>query len=772
LKLKYCKKLKLFFIFYILYLSIFLSNKSLSENNISCKIDENHKIKVINVKINKNKSWTQNNIKILISNTKIIPKKLKKRFSGEIIVNYEDNSLCKLKAKIRQNGDFKDHINYEENKVSQSLDVKLINGNIGNITNFKLLLDGTRGVSEDEIFLTEIFRTLNYISPRTRFVNVNINGSNQKMLFQEKIRKELLEYNRRTESGIFEANENDLFKSLEKFKNNNLDIYEMGLVESSKNASIGMFVRQTNSNWFKKSTIHSKISFNALSKLNLIYSNSISFLEDDQGNKFFNDKISNFNLGSLKKKNIINLEKYNLILKISNAEHALNAHNRIFYWNNSENYFEPIYYDGNPNIFKNKNAKINLPINIYYKSTINKLEKSLNNLDLQKFKKNFFDQHYDFSEKRIEKKIAILKYNLSKIKESLESLLKKKVVFEEAKKFEKETLEKTMKNKLDRNKNAIFVFKKFKEGYENDFLICKDYYSCDKIKLNNDEQANLVEGNLYKNSKEHIFISTYPYDKINQDIKKYNYFSSKDNKINFYYDNGIKFNFDKMNNTFLITQIVPESRAYFINSNLKNMNIIFTGIKFENDLKFFPIDSRGLTGCLVFYKSNFKNTNLKVHNSNCEDSLNLVGTKGEIDKIEIINSFSDGLDIDFSNLVIQNTFIENSKNDCVDVSGGTYTFKNIDVNSCGDKGLSVGEKTILKLDNMNVKNSKIGIASKDGSVSSINKIKIKNVDICFSAYNKKQEFSGGQIKINEHICSNFKKKTFIDNQSKITFNTY
>ena len=122
------------------------------------------------------------------------------------------------------------------------------------------------------------------------------------MIFQEKIRKELLEYNKRTESGIFEANENDLFKSLEKFKNNNLDIYEIGLVESSKDASIGMFVRQTNSNWFKKGEIHSKISFNALSKLNLIYSNSINFLEDDLGNKFFNDKISNFNLGNLKKK--------------------------------------------------------------------------------------------------------------------------------------------------------------------------------------------------------------------------------------------------------------------------------------------------------------------------------------------------------------------------------------------------------------------------------------------------------------------------------------
>ncbi len=770
MKLKYCKKLRLSLAFYILILSILLSNKSFSENNISCKVDEEHKIKVINIKINKNKNWIKNNIKILISNTKIIPKKLKKRFSGEIIVNYSDNSSCKLKAKIRQHGDFRDHINYQENTVRQSLDVKLLNGNIANITNFKLLLDGTRGVSEDEIFLTEILRTLKYISPRTKFVNVNINGLDQKMLFQEKIRKELLEYNKKTESGIFEANEKDLFKSLESFKNNDLDIYEIGLVESSKDAAIGMFVRQTNSNWFKKGPIHSKISYNALSRLNLIYSNSISFLEDNQGNKIFTDRISNFNLGSLKKKYVTNLNIYNLILKISNAEHALNAHNRTFYWNNSENYFEPIYYDGNPNIYKNKSTRINLPINIHYKSSIDKLEKSLNNLNLQKFKRNFFDKNYEFSEKNIEKKIAILKYNLSKIKDDYDSSMKKEGMFEEEKKFEKETLEKAMKNKSDRNKDAIFVFKKFNEKNENNFLICKDYYSCDEISLNNDEQAKLVEGNFYKDSKEHIFIGAYPYDTDN--AKKYNYFNSKDENINFYYDDGIKFNFDKTSNTFLITQLIPESRAYFIDSYLKNINIIFIGNKFQNNLKFFPIDLRGLTGCLVFYKSNFENTNLKVQNSNCEDSLNLVGSNGNIGKIEIINSFSDGLDIDFSNLVIQNTIIRNSKNDCVDVSGGTYTFKNIDANSCGDKGLSVGEKTILKLDNMNIVNSNIGVASKDGSVSSINEIKIKNVNICFSAYNKKQEFSGGQIKINKHDCSNFNKKTLIDNQSKITFNTY
>ena len=98
--------------------------------------------------------------------------------------------------------------------------------------------------------------------------------------------------------------------------------------------------------------------------------------------------------------------------------------------------------------------------------------------------------------------------------------------------------------------------------------------------------------------------------------------------------------------------------------------------------------------------------------------------------------------------------------------------KNINVTSCGDKGLSVGEKSNLKSENISIFNSTIGIASKDGSKSNISNINIENVDTCLSAYNKKQEFNGGKIKINKFNCLNFNKKTFTDSQSKIIFNSY
>ena len=50
-----------------------------------------------------------------------------------------------------------------------------------------------------------------------------------------------------------------------------------------------------------------------------------------------NDKIQKLNI-------------YDALILSANGGQALYVHNRKFYWNAIENYFEPIYYDGEFNI--------------------------------------------------------------------------------------------------------------------------------------------------------------------------------------------------------------------------------------------------------------------------------------------------------------------------------------------------------------------------------------------------------------------------------------
>ena len=94
-----------------------------------------------------------------------------------------------------------------------------------------------------------------------------------------------------------------------------------------------------------------------------------------------------------------------------------------------------------------------------------------------------------------------------------------------------------------------------------------------------------------------------------------------------------------------------------------------------------------------------------------------------------------------------------------------YDLKNVTVESCGDKGISVGESSNVVIDNLLASNSKTGLASKDFAKIFVNKGLIKTTKKCIEAYNKKQEFSGGFIKVDNLYCKNSNKNLSIDDKS-------
>ena len=68
---------------------------------------------------------------------------MRRTFRAILKVNYKFGGSCTYKAKIRQNGDWRDHI--DEKSGMRSLKVNLKDGNILNSVRFKLLLPATRG---------------------------------------------------------------------------------------------------------------------------------------------------------------------------------------------------------------------------------------------------------------------------------------------------------------------------------------------------------------------------------------------------------------------------------------------------------------------------------------------------------------------------------------------------------------------------------------------------------------------------------------------------
>jgi hypothetical protein len=724
------------------------------------------KIKNIEVKIFKDRRWKKNSLRIFIGNFRFIPDKYKKWLKANIIVNYENDLICIFKAKVKFHGDQKDHLILKGNSIAQSLDVHLRSGNIHGITKFILLLDHTRGKLEDVIFVSELLRQFNYLAPRTMHIDTAVNGVSSKMIFQEKAVKELLEYHLRREGPILEGDERYLWRLAQKVPSNQLSNHAAGLVPEIKAGFNAMLAKQNNTNIIPKSKKHAQMSFNALSNLNvayLLYSNMYNSSKTNYYESYRYYTLNNNLLGFHEPENILKLDIYNLIIQSATGYHGLVPNNRKFYWNSIENYFEPINYDSKFNI-DSEPEHLLLPFTESIMLAFSNLEKLLNNVNIENLVQQINYRGVKINNIQAREKINKLKKNLNKLKDIYINYDKKIINHNNVYKINSQMWDKYVKSIKKINPEVVLV----KQNEKNNFYqSCIDLKNCNKRNFSEKQVSELLDGDLIINDIEYQYLGK------NTNVNDL-LISSKYNKIQFqntyfYYDKNIEFKKNLEKNEFNIFQKKPGARAFFYKGNLNDININFYGFDYEiNEQPInFPMDEKGLTGCLSLVYLNVENVNIKFNNSSCEDAVNIIGVKGTFNDIDVKNSFSDGLDVDFSDIFVNSINVSSSINDCVDFSGGNYKLNKLNLRDCGDKALSVGEKSLLALEEIVAENSNIGIASKDSSVSKLKYASFKNTKTCLSAYNKKQEFLGGLIEVKKLKCENYYKKTDSDFISKI-----
>ena len=103
----------------------------------------------------------------------------------------------------------------------------------------------------------------------------------------------------------------------------------------------------------------------------------------------------------------------------------------------------------------------------------------------------------------------------------------------------------------------------------------------------------------------------------------------------------------------------------------------------------------------------------------------------------------------------------------MDFSYGKYNLAKLNLSKCSDKAISAGEGSNLKVDDFLIKESLIGIASKDSASVNSTDGSIKKVDKCFSLYKKKQEFNGGLLRYKNIECKDFNDFAFKDSYSEL-----
>ncbi len=669
-------------------------------------------------------SWYENLFSIIKESEAYIFESRKKRFKAEVQVVYQDGTSCSFPSEIRISGDHHDHI--RKTDLATSLDIHLKSGNIGNIVKFKLFLPETRN-NDIELIATSIVEKLGFLTPRTFKLNVSINNQeNVEYIFQEKIVKEMIEHNGLRESSILETSE-DFFWENRKLLNTNKPV---------------LFAKLLNTNWVNRSPYNIQIGTESLNKYNkLIFQSDGSYL------------IYDYLLNST-------LHEFDTAILAMDGHHGLAIHNRKFYFDAINDNLIPIYYDIDSQIegreFDLKNCEEEL-LNSYEKFIcINNFSKGAELL-LRKIDFTSEDINFDLSLKNINIDDDYVDFVFKKFKNNLVRISK---ISNLDTTFTNQPIVNFKKNYLIdvQNSSIGFYFYNFQNQTYEFCSINLD--SCTKrpTKIDSVESPKIIDDVQY-----YFLGSKKNNGKLNQEIKE------------FFIDDGVfirsygssSININSVNKSVDIILRKNNKALIYGPGTLKSWKINIQGSN-DHEINTYRQDNNLLTGCITFFNLNFEDVQIKSTNNRCEDAINLMSVSGGINNIIIQDSYFDGLDIDYSNLKIQNINIINSGNDCLDISSSVIEINLNYAENCDDKSLSIGEKSIVNINTFDSKKSNVAIAVKDSSnVSISNKFGSEN-EMCIAMYRKKQEFGPSRLNVKNNLCQG-KSENFIQNGQELRF---
>jgi spore coat protein CotH len=175
-----------------------------------------------------------------------------------------------------------------------------------------------------------------------------------------------------------------------------------------------------------------------------------------------------------------------------------------------------------------------------------------------------------------------------------------------------------------------------------------------------------------------------------------------------------------------------------------------------------------LSGQVSFYSSDVYINNSVITKGNADDGLNIKHARFSIANTRIESNSSDGFDGDWVTGTIKNSALSANGGDGGDFSGSQILFLNTVIRGMGDKGISAGEKSRIVVFNSLIRNSKIGIASKDLSHVSIYASAFVNNQTALSLYRKKSIFGGGKTDVTSSLFLRNSSPVDVDAESQIT----
>jgi len=646
---------------------------------------------------------------------------IRSRFRNKFDANvafFEDGRPTFSNAKIRIAGDWKDHVDTRRN--ISSLLVQLINSSIGNIVKFRLLLPHTKkGVHE--IFMSVLMEELGFPVPFRRMVNVTMNDViHYRAIFEESPEKEFIERFGFRESPIVELDERQIW---------------------------------ANRNW----TFHADYCL-AKNGNNQCQNEDLPFTSSHKVDNAAFLKNSNSIIVGLKALNISNIfgnETFDAVTG-KYAAHTLVDHNRKFLYDPMYGEHWPIYFDGevsldecvsDPDAWKDAVEDVRVRYDRIAWKYSARTGESLNG------KQECAAKSVLLSVSSLSSSRDVKFHNIGKVEFGQFSPLQNDVTPEIVGFDPKDNLVKKCRLSADKKVLRSCQTLSFEEqrvyvaGNGKPFL--HGVYEVFPAVV-----GKLYEGEVLFSEKKHIDVPT----------------SVKRLRIPANSTYFLRLS-DGHAHLSIVLEDPVSSRVVLYQSNLSrklrlNVRADISSGSSEDSVRY---DEQLLTSCATIVDSMFDGGEIFVEGGGCEDSLNFIRTNGFIKTINVNDAAHDAIDADFSRLDIKEITVRNAGNDCLDLSSGYYNFADLFLSGCGDKAVSVGERSRVTINSATISTSNVGVAVKDSSTVHLDSIQAdtSSVKLCLDAYRKKQEYRGGTAVINKGIECN---KKHVDTYSNIELN--
>jgi hypothetical protein len=184
------------------------------------------------------------------------------------------------------------------------------------------------------------------------------------------------------------------------------------------------------------------------------------------------------------------------------------------------------------------------------------------------------------------------------------------------------------------------------------------------------------------------------------------------------------------------------SGLYVVGMNERRPRVVIRNATFDNAGSFpkTVINGRSLNSGLSFVHVDADMEDVRITNSHGEDAINFVSSVATLKRLQIENTVSDAIDLDFSDADISGLDVTQVGGDGLDVSNSLVLLSSSRIAGAADKCVSAGEMSHVVAMRSTLANCAMGVGNKDQSRIEVVESRFEGNDIAVSEYIKKPYF--------------------------------